>query len=292
MRNLISAVCLGLVALALPFTAASQTAARPAATVPVRTTEGPDPVPEATLTQFDAAAVRRGQTYLASSCGFCHGATARGGSSGPDLTRSELVQNDVKGKDLGAFLKVGRPEKAMPAFQISAKDLDDLQTYLHAAIFLNANRKYYTLPNIVVGDAAAGKTYFASHCTTCHAESGDMKGIGAKYEPADIQSKIVMPRPSAGPGAPAIVNPWKQKNAVRATVQARGAAPVSGALVRLSDFDVVLYDSQTDRTHSWTRNDGEPRVTVTDPLQAHIDHRRVLKDSDMHNLTAYLTSLK
>src|SRR5256712_8545550 len=89
----------------------------------------------------DAAAVERGQQLLTAQCGFCHGSTARGGSSGPDLTRSELVQSDEGGKQLGVFLRDGRPDQGMPAFHLTADQVSDLATFLHAAIFQNSNRR-------------------------------------------------------------------------------------------------------------------------------------------------------
>src|SRR5437660_6715088 len=108
--------------------------------------------------QFDQAAVDRGKELLVGQCGFCHGSNARGGSSGPDLTRSELVQSDEGGKDLAAFLRNGRPDKGMPAFDLPVEQIKDLATFLHATIFLNANRRLYQVLDIVVGDAKAGET--------------------------------------------------------------------------------------------------------------------------------------
>jgi cytochrome c oxidase cbb3-type subunit 3 len=35
-----------------------------------------------------------------------------------------------------------------------------------------------------------------------------------------------------------------------------------------------------------------PAVTLTDPLQAHMDLLRKWTDPDMHNVTAYLVTLK
>src|SRR5256712_8657577 len=79
----------------------------------------------------DAAAVERGQQLLTSQCGFCHGSNARGGSSGPDLTRSEIVQTDENGKQLGEFLRVGRPDKGMPRFVLTDAQNADLSPFLH-----------------------------------------------------------------------------------------------------------------------------------------------------------------
>src|SRR5262252_2180367 len=55
----------------------------------------------------DPAAVERGGQLLREQCGFCHGTNARGGSGGPDLTRSTIVAEDENGKQLGAFLHEG-----------------------------------------------------------------------------------------------------------------------------------------------------------------------------------------
>ncbi len=39
--------------------------------------------------------------------------------------------------------------------------------------------------NIVVGDAAAGKDYFAAKCSTCHSATGDLAGIAARVTEPD-----------------------------------------------------------------------------------------------------------
>ena len=102
--------------------------------------------------RFDQAAVEQGQQLLSAQCGFCHGSTARGGSSGPDLTRSELVQTDENGKQLGEFLAVGRPDRGMPRFDLTPAQVSDLATFLHSAIYLASNRRLYKILDILVGD--------------------------------------------------------------------------------------------------------------------------------------------
>lgn len=240
--------------------------------------------------QADTAAVERGKLLLGQQCGFCHGANARGGSSGPDLTRSELVQEDENGKQLGAFLRVGRPDRGMPKFDFGAQDDADLAAFLHNEIYLASNRRLYKILDILVGDPKAGQEYFngAGRCATCHSASGDLKGVGAKYSPVDLQGRIVNPRRGAMPGSPA----YEDKNAVRATVTPASGPAATGAIVRLTDFEVTLYDAATKEQRSFLRAGDSPKVVVADPLQAHMDQLLKWSDADMHNVTAYLASLK
>jgi len=250
----------------------------------------------ANLTQFDQAAVERGRELLTTRCGFCHGSNARGGQSGSDLTRSALVQDDEDGKQLGPFLKAGRPDRGMPAFNLADRELADLATFLHATIYLASNRRLYQILDIVTGDPKAGEAFFngAGKCSSCHSASGDLKGIGGKYDPATLQNRFVMPRGGRG-GAPASGPPpipYLDRNAIKVTVRLASGQAFTGAMVRVTDFDVTLYDPATEQLRTWTRNGDEPRVTVVDPLQAHIDLWAKWTDTDMHNMTAYLASLK
>jgi cytochrome c oxidase cbb3-type subunit III len=243
--------------------------------------------------QFDQTSVDRGQQTFVNQCGFCHGSNARGGSSGPDLTRSELVQSDEGGKQFGEFLRAGRPDKGMPGFeQLSRGEVVDVATFLHAAIYLNANRRLYQVLNIVTGDARAGEAFFsgAGKCSACHQASGDLKGVGAKYEPVALQQKFLMPRGGRGEGPPRPA--YLDKNAIRVTVTLPSRQVVKGVLVRLTDFDVTVYDPGTSQMRSFLRNGDLPKVDVVDPLQAHVDMWSKWTDAEIHNMTAYLVSLK
>jgi mono/diheme cytochrome c family protein len=242
--------------------------------------------------QFDPASVGRGQELFVAQCGFCHGSNARGGSSGPDLTRSVLVQDDEGGRQLGEFLRGGRPDAGMPAFELAAGQVTDVATFLHSAIFLNANRRLYQVLDILTGDPKAGEAFFngAGKCGTCHSAAGDLKGIGAKHEPVALQQRLLMPRGGRGAGPPQPA--YLDKNAIKVTVTLPSRQAVSGALVRLTDFDVALYDPVSAQIRSWLRNGDVPKVDVVDPLQAHIDLWTRWTDDDIHNMTAYLASLK
>jgi cytochrome c oxidase cbb3-type subunit III len=242
----------------------------------------------------DPAAVERGRELLVQQCGFCHGANARGGSGGPDLTRSTLVLEDENGKQLGEFLHEGRPDRGMPKFDLTNAQNADLAAFLHAAIYQNSNRRLYKILDIVVGDANAGAAYFngAGRCSTCHSPAGDLKGVGAKYEPAALQGRLLLPRGRPGTaGAPS--SPlYAEATALKATVTLPSGESATGGLVRLTDFEVTIFESATGRTRSWLRTGDSPKVVVADPLQAHVDQLTKWTDADMHNMTAYLASLK
>jgi cytochrome c oxidase cbb3-type subunit III len=242
----------------------------------------------------DAAAVDRGRQLLGQECGFCHGATARGGSGGPDLTRSALVQEDENGKQLGEFLHVGRPDRGMPKFDLTAAQVEDLAAFLHSAIYLNSNRRLYKILDILVGDPRAGEAYFtgAGRCSSCHSPTRDLKGIGATYDPATLQGRMLLPRGrNAAQGAPSTPL-YTQPTAVQVTVTLPSGDVAKGGLVRLTDFEVTLFDPGSQRLRSWLRNGDVPKVVVTDPLQAHVDHLTKWTDAEMHNMTAYLAGLK
>src|SRR5579883_2272301 len=192
------------------------------------------------IPKFDAAAVERGKATFIGSCGFCHGSNARGGEQGPDLVRSAIVLDDEDGKDLQGFLKQGRPDKGMPSFDLPPAQITDIATFLHSQVAAAAFRNTYKILDILVGDAKAGEAYFngAGKCNTCHSPTGDLKGIGSKYDPVTLQGKFLMPRGGRGRFGPA--EPESDRAAVRVTVTLPSGQSFSGKLDRIDDFNVAL----------------------------------------------------
>jgi cytochrome c oxidase cbb3-type subunit 3 len=249
-------------------------------------------VPSAFAQKFNPAIVQRGKETFGPACGFCHGLTARGGDGGPDLARSLFVLGDENGKELGELLKTGRQGTTMPAFpNMSPEQVSDMAVFLHERVEAARNREGATPPNIVIGDAAAGLAYFNGEgkCSGCHSVSGDLKGIGAKYEPIALQDKFLSPRAGGGRGGRGAVTPNRTTRTVKVTPAS--GPPVSGTLLAVSDFAVTLLEPGGQR-RSFTRDGDAPKVEITDPLQAHKDLLRRITDKDIHNLTAYLVSLK
>src|ERR1700693_4867917 len=85
----------------------------------------------ATPQTYPIEQVQAGELRFTSQCGFCHGRDAAGGETGPDLTRSELVAEDVRGDKIGSLLRTGRPEQGMPAFDLSDADVGTIVAFLH-----------------------------------------------------------------------------------------------------------------------------------------------------------------
>lgn len=241
------------------------------------------------LRAFDPAAVDRGRTAFAEKCSACHRANARGGQgfSGPDLIRSVLVLQDVDGRQIGAHLQAGHK----PPIAIAPPDISDIATFLHREITFAAERTNYQLQYVMTGNAKAGETYFngAGGCSRCHSPTGDLKGIGSRRDGPALQSLIAFGTIGGGRGRGDAAG--MSRTARRATVTLPSGEAFSGVLVRLTDFDVTIRDD-AGAPRSWLRSGNSPKIQVTDPLQGHIDLLPKYKDADIHDLAAYLATLK
>jgi len=234
--------------------------------------------------------IARGQQLFKSNCSFCHGSDARGGETGPNLVRDQVVLADQHGELIAPVVQNGIPSR-MPKLTLSATEIADIAAWLHGQPL--SDRGAPSTLDILVGNAKEGETYFngAGHCTQCHSASGDLAAIGAKYDPKTIQNLIVsggggrsFGRRSAGP-APA------KRPATSVTVTLPSGQAIAGDLDHISAFVVALREP--DGTYkSFARHDSIPKVVVTNPLQWHIDMLPQWRDSDIHNLTAYLVTLK
>jgi cytochrome c oxidase cbb3-type subunit III len=239
--------------------------------------------------KFDPVSVERGQKTFVATCGFCHGPRAKGGEKGPDLLRSVLVLHDEAGKNIGQVILNGRPEKGMPKFDMTPEQITDIANFLHSSVAAAANRDEYKVLNIVTGDPKAGEAYFngTGRCASCHSVIGDLKGVGAKYEPVALQNRILMPRDRWNDASSAA----SSKPPITVTVTLRSGVSVTGVPVTLDDFNIALRDDAGDY-HSFKRTKDTPRVEIHNRLQAHYDMLTRYTDTDLHNLTAYLVTLK
>jgi mono/diheme cytochrome c family protein len=226
----------------------------------------------------DKAAAALGAPIYQQDCAFCHGPQARG-AEGPNLIVSDVVLGDDHGEHLMPFLKKGRPEKGMPAFATLPDDqLKEISEFLHQQVEDVANRGTYQLQNILVGDAAKGKAYVAANCMSCH--SAGFEHIASKFRtPDQLQRGWIWPN-----------RPGDNSLAITANVKEPDGATISGRVTQISDFRVTVLDS-AGKSHVVERGPGV-EVKTTDPLAPHEALIMTLKNDDMHNVTAYLETLK
>ncbi len=237
--------------------------------------------------QYSQETLDDGKRIYTANCAFCHGGNAKGGESGPDLLRSTIVLHDEDGKEIGAFIHVGRPDKGMPKFNLPQDQVTELAAFLHDSVRAAAQRSTYKILDIVVGDPKQGEVYFNAHCASCHSVTGDLAHIGSQFDPVTIQQKIVMPREFGRGGTSGAVN----KTAMTVTVTEPSGEVVEGRLLHVDDFSVSLVTADG-KVKKFERNGDVPKVEVHDPLQPHLDLLPQYTDADIHNLTAYLVTLK
>lgn len=223
-------------------------------------------------------AVERGRKQFEQACGFCHGPDATG-ARGPDLVRSPLVAHDVNGDLIGEVIRKGRPEKGMPGLPLADQQISDIAAYLHARVSKALQSAHvpssYPLEKLLTGNAEAGKAYFngAGGCKACHSPSGDLAGVARKYSPIELEARMLYP---AGPPSTVVVT-------------LPSGEQIKGRLVHLDDFEVSLREPS-----GWYRSFSRDRVKVEvhDPLAAHRELLGKLTQADVHNLFAYLETLK
>lgn len=222
----------------------------------------------------DKAAAGRGELLFKQNCGFCHGKNAHG-ATGPSLITSDVVLADDHGERLAPFLKKGRVEQGMPAFAtMTNRQLTDVAEFLHQQVEDVANRGAYQVLNILIGDSEKGKGFVQSHCLSCHTPKSFAHIASRFHSPDQLQRNWIWP------GAPAIIS-------ADVTTPVR---TISGRVTQISDFRITLVD----RSGEMHVIDRVPEVDVKlkDPLSAHREMIMTLGNDDMHNVTAYLETLK
>lgn len=250
-------------------------------------------VPGQTRAPEDAAAVTRGKAIYGINCTGCHGADLRGGDiGGPNLLRSQLALADKAGENIVPVIQGSR--SGMPAINMSPEDAKAVAAYVRSVVETIGRQGMppaLGIPagSIVVGDAAAGKVFFDSKCASCHSVTGDLQGISARIsDPKVLQNTWVSGGGRGGRGAPA--PGATSRRTVTVSVQLPGDK-LEGRLVRIDDFLVTV--GLEDGTQRTIRRMGDtPKVEVKDPMKGHRDLLGVYADKDMHNVTAYLVTVK
>jgi cytochrome c oxidase cbb3-type subunit 3 len=229
-------------------------------------------------------AYERGHQQFIQSCGFCHGRNAAGGT-GPNLIYSGVVRHDTNGADIAKVIRQGRPgpggAPGMPPVNVSEAQMNEIVAYVRARVAeadkTSSRRpgRDYELSKLLTGNAELGKAYFngAGQCAGCHSPTGDLRGVAAKYSPIELQAKLLYPagkRPAA-------------------TVTDATGHKFTGDLLENTAFDVAIRDAG-----GWYRSwpAGSVKLEISDPLAKHLELLSHFTTADMHNVFAYLETLK
>ncbi len=145
---------------------------------------------------------------------------------------------------------------------------------------LGGGRRSVEPSDLATGNAAAGRRYFegAGKCSSCHSATGDLAGIAKKYQGLTLLRRILYPT-GAGPVA----------STGKATFTLRSGQTVTAPLVSDDDFSVTVLDPLGARQ---TYPLSDVKVKIDDPLQAHFLQLGKYTDADMHDVYAYLETLK
>jgi cytochrome c oxidase cbb3-type subunit 3 len=243
------------------------------------------PVPRtATPQDYAPELVATGRARFAASCAFCHGPEATGGSGGPDLTRSEVVAADARGTDIGPLVRAGRPDAGMPAFpSLPESDVAAIVAFVHdqkaKAEAETGGRRSVEVADLQTGNARVGKRYFEAACVRCHSASGDFAHLASRLQGLPLLRRMLYP--GGQPGA--------REHRPIATVTTHEGESVTGEVGYRDEFTIAVIDADG-RYRSW--QNARVSVTISDPLEAHVEQLGRYTDASMHDVFAYLQTLR
>jgi cytochrome c oxidase cbb3-type subunit III len=225
------------------------------------------------------ALLATGESVFMQNCAFCHGRDAGGGETGPSLSASKLVSQDQNGEKISPVVRNGRPEKGMPRFNLSEQDLAGVVAFIHhQRAQANAHpggRRGVAVGDLQTGNAELGKRYFngAGGCASCHSATGDLAKVASKYQGLALERRLLYPE-----GAAATV-----------TVTLPSGETLKGRLAYRDEFTLGMRDSEG-WYHSWPIS--AVKFALSEPADAHVDLLAKYTDDDIHNLMAYLQTLR
>jgi cytochrome c oxidase cbb3-type subunit III len=188
-----------------------------------------------------------------------------------------------------------RQNMGMPAIGLSDADANAVAAYVRSVIESIQEQGAppsagQQAPSILFGNADEGRAYFAIKCSACHSATGDLSKIAARIpDPKRLQDAWLAggtreeeQEPDATTSTP---------RTVTATITLPSGETVEGKLVRIDDFLVTLASADASQ-RTFRRTGDTPKVVIHDPLKTHRDMLSQYTDKDIHDVTAYLVTLK
>jgi len=176
-------------------------------------------------------------------------------------------------------IRNGRPDKGMPPFELSDQQVGALVAFVHTqqqnADANKGGRKGVDVADLQTGNVEAGKRYFegAGGCVRCHSATGDLAGIASRYQGLQLEEQMLYPRHARS----------------KVTVTLASGEAITGRLAYLDEFTVGLVD-ESGNYRSWRTRD--VKYKVDSPVEAHVEQFPKYTDDDIHNLMAYLQTLR
>jgi cytochrome c oxidase cbb3-type subunit 3 len=171
----------------------------------------------------------------------------------------------------------------MPAFHLPADQIQDIAAFLRSRQQAAIDRNAYTILNVVTGDREKGREYFngAGRCHTCHSPTGDLAGIAKNTTPLRC-NRVSYIRGRA-----------RRSRLVRHRSPSRWPVRTVRSPARSNISTTSMSPCATPPANIIpSPRDARLKVEVHDPLAAHAELLKKYTDADMHNLLAYLVTLK
>jgi cytochrome c oxidase cbb3-type subunit 3 len=246
----------------------------------------------------DPELVAKGKQLFTTNCVSCHGADLRGGvTGGPNLLRSAVVLMDQHGELILPIVHGARAERGMPPLPLPDPDVIAIAEYIHSVVSTARGQgappeSDAPPPNALVGDPKAGEAYFTANCSKCHSPTGDLAGIGSRVDEAkNLQNYWVVGGGPVGRGGRGGGRGSSERRTVTATVTMANGEKIQGQVARLDNFFITLL-LDDGRLRTIRREGNLPNIEIKDPLEFHKKLPGILTDKDMHDVTAYLATLK
>lgn len=223
--------------------------------------------------------IESGKTLFEQQCGFCHGRDGGGGETGPSLLESELVKRDKTGSELAAVIRNGRPDKGMPKFDLSDQAMSGMIAFIHNAEASNATngkRRGVVPADLQTGNASLGKGYFENQgkCSSCHSPTGDLAHVAKRLVGLRLEMRMLYPTNAKS----------------KATITLPSGKTLSGEVAFNDEFTVSIKDEEG-RYRSFPKT-ADLNLKINAPAEAHAELLSKYTDDDIHNLMAYLQTLK
>ncbi len=150
-----------------------------------------------------------------------------------------------------------------------------LQSQKSKAEAQTGGRRGVDVADLQSGDAEAGKRYFngAGTCSTCHSPTGDLAGIASLFRGLELEERMLYPGNARS----------------KITVKLPGGQTITGMLAYQDEFTVALRDA-AGKYRSWPAD--AVKYTIDAPAEAHVALFGKYTDTDIHNLMAYLQTLR